>query len=104
MSDDTLDRAGIEQRDLTERELADLERVKVRTVREWRVRGNGPPYRKLGPGRAAPVRYPVAEYRAWRSSTVVRSTASNRRLPSANPAGRCTKSVRSDELEPSREN
>jgi hypothetical protein len=70
-----LSRAGIEVPDMTETELAELERVSVRTVREWRQRGIGPPYRKLGPGKAAPVRYPVAEYRTWRESTFVESTA-----------------------------
>jgi hypothetical protein len=75
MTEEIVKRAGIEERDLTEQELADLERVKVRTVREWRARGTGPVYRKLGPGRGAAVRYPVAEYRAWRRGTVVRSTA-----------------------------
>jgi hypothetical protein len=70
-----LKRAGIEEPDLTEHELAELERVTVRTVREWRQRGGGPPFRKLGPGKAALVRYPVAQYRAWRQSTIIESTA-----------------------------
>jgi hypothetical protein len=37
--------------------------------------GHRPPYRKLGPRKAAPVRYPVAQYRTWRESTIVESTA-----------------------------
>jgi hypothetical protein len=80
MTEEMLQRAGIEERDLTEQELADLERVNVRTVQNWRQRGVGPPYRKLGPGRAAPVRYPVRDYREWRASTVVASTASTIRI------------------------
>jgi hypothetical protein len=47
----------------------------VRTVREWRQRGGGPPFRKLGPGKAAPVRYPIAQYRAWRQTNILKSTA-----------------------------
>ena len=75
-----LKRAGIEQPDMTESELAELERVTVRTVREWRQRGTGPPYRKLGPGKSALVRYPVAQYRTWRESTIVESTAEHLQL------------------------
>jgi hypothetical protein len=70
-----LKRVGIDEPDLTERELAELERVTVRTVREWRQRGGGPPFRKLGPGKAAPVRYPIAQYRAWRQTNILKSTA-----------------------------
>jgi predicted DNA-binding transcriptional regulator AlpA len=79
MRDELLKRVGIEEADLTETELAELEQLSVRTIREWRQKGTGPPYRKLGPGKMAPVRYPVAAYRAWREQNLVNSTAERTR-------------------------
>lgn len=76
-----LQRTGLAARDLTERELAALESVSVKTVQQWRRTGGGPPFRKLGYGSRAPVRYPVASYQAWRSGTLVKSTAEKVRLP-----------------------
>jgi hypothetical protein len=55
---------------MTEHELAARERVTVRTVREWRQKGTGPKFRKLGPGRGALVRYRWVDYLAWREETV----------------------------------
>jgi hypothetical protein len=68
-------RAGIEEPDLTERELATLEGVSVRTVQHWRQRGEGPKYRKLGAAKRALVRYPVAWYREWRERGATNGTA-----------------------------
>ncbi len=46
---------------LTQREVADLLRVPVRTVEDWRLTRSGPPWVK--PGRH--VRYEQAELLAW---------------------------------------
>lgn len=50
---------------LTERELAQRLNVKVRTLRQWRWRGVGPPHLKLGAGGKAPVRYAPSVVAAW---------------------------------------
>jgi hypothetical protein len=68
-------RPDAEEPDMTEHELAARERVTVRTVREWRQKGTGPKFRKLGPGRGALVRYRWVDYLAWREETVTSSTA-----------------------------
>ncbi len=48
-------RPDAEEPNMTEHELAARECVTVRTVREWRQKGTGPKFRKLGPGRGALV-------------------------------------------------
>jgi hypothetical protein len=63
-SSEVLRRAGIDAPDMTERELAMLEGVSVRTLQQWRQLGTGPRYRKLGPGKKSPVRYPVEAIRS----------------------------------------
>jgi len=51
----------LDVRDLNEWEVAHLEGVSVRTVRNWRLRGGGPPFRNQGG-----VRYPVRQWLEWR--------------------------------------
>lgn len=51
----------IDLRDLNEIEVAYIERVKPKTVREWRTQGTGPAYRN-----EAGIRYPVRELWTWR--------------------------------------
>ena len=46
---------------LTQREVAELLRVPVRTVEDWRLTRSGPPWVKLG----RHVRYEQAELLAW---------------------------------------
>ena len=46
---------------LTQREVAELLQVPERTVEDWRLTGNGPPFVKLG----RHVRYEVSELVAW---------------------------------------
>jgi excisionase family DNA binding protein len=46
---------------LTSRQVADLLRVPLRTVEDWRLTRNGPPWLKLG----RHVRYEQAELLAW---------------------------------------
>ncbi|MCA0378115.1 MAG: helix-turn-helix domain-containing protein [Actinobacteria bacterium] len=46
---------------LTQREVADLLRVPVRTVEDWRLTRSGPPWVKLG----RHVRYEQAELLVW---------------------------------------
>ncbi len=46
---------------LTQREVADLFRVPVRTVEDWRLTRSGPPWVKLG----RHVRYEQTELLAW---------------------------------------
>jgi hypothetical protein len=51
----------VDLRDLNEHEVAYIERVKPKTVREWRTQGTGPAYRN-----EAGIRYPVRELWTWR--------------------------------------
>ena len=51
----------IDLRDLNEVEVAHIERVTPKTVREWRTQGTGPAYRN-----EAGIRYPVRELWIWR--------------------------------------
>jgi hypothetical protein len=53
----------LDVRDLNEWEVAHLEGVSVRTVRNWRLRGGGPPFRNQGG-----VRYPVRQWLEWRET------------------------------------
>ena len=46
---------------LNEHEAAVLLGVSVRTLQNWRLRGGGPPYQKLG----SAVRYSTFKLRAW---------------------------------------
>ena len=49
------------RRRLTEREAADRLALSVRTLQQWRVKGNGPPFMKLG----AAVRYDADALEQW---------------------------------------
>ena len=54
---------------LTPKELADDIGITLGTLRNWRTRRFGPPYWKLGKS----VRYPRADYLAWRERNRVRT-------------------------------
>lgn len=47
----------------------------VKTLQNWRVRGDGPPYFKVGSGRNARVLYDPEQTDAWLASHLVRSTS-----------------------------
>ncbi len=68
-SPEVFERVGLERTDLTEREVAAIEGVSVRTLQDWRRLGVGPRFRKLGTAKRALVRYPIAWYRQWREET-----------------------------------
>lgn len=53
---------------LTPAEVARLLRVTPATLANWRARGDGPEFVKLGPSRQAPVRYYPSVIDAWISS------------------------------------
>lgn len=61
--------------DLTPREAAKAIKVSEQTLAHWRVRGEGPPYRKLGAGRSAPIRYPSDLFEAWRLAWMCKGEA-----------------------------
>jgi len=52
---------------LTEKEAAQLLRVSVRTVQDWRQRGCGPSYLKLGKA----VRYPTEQVEAYMAKSLI---------------------------------
>lgn len=52
---------AVDLRDLTERELAYLERVSIKLVQKWRTEGTGPVYRN-----EAGIRYALKDYWDWR--------------------------------------
>ena len=51
----------VDLRDLNETEVAYLERVSIKTVRDWRTNGTGPAYRN-----EAGIRYPILWLWEWR--------------------------------------
>ena len=60
----TREQAGAEsvsKRFYSERDLADVLGVSVKTVQGWRFRGQGPAWRRL----CGAVRYPVNEFETW---------------------------------------
>jgi hypothetical protein len=66
-------------RDLSTRELAHLEQISIRTLEDWAERGDGPPYRKSGPHKGSPRRYPLSGYLAWRDRTTMTCTIEKHR-------------------------
>jgi uncharacterized protein YjcR len=52
---------GVCKRFYSERDLADVLGVSVKTVQGWRFRGQGPAWRRL----CEAVRYEVAEFDSW---------------------------------------
>ena len=59
---------------LTERELAQLFRVSVRTVQRWRLTGDGPPFCAFGGRRI----YPREDAMSWALTRRRRSTSDTR--------------------------
>ncbi|WP_413800120.1 helix-turn-helix transcriptional regulator [Streptomyces iranensis] len=53
--------------DLTPVQLADELGVSVGTLANWRWRGEGPRYLKLGSGRSSPIRYQREDVDAWKA-------------------------------------
>lgn len=47
------------------------ERIKLRTINNWRTTGDGPPYTKIG----GAVLYPVEEVVKWEKARTVNSTS-----------------------------
>ena len=50
---------------LNEADAAKLCGLTARSLQEMRYQGSGPPFVKLGDGRAAPIRYGVADLHLW---------------------------------------
>jgi excisionase family DNA binding protein len=50
---------------MTPEEVADLLKVSPGTLENWRYRGEGPPFVKLGNKRRSPVRYPRKGVDDW---------------------------------------
>lgn len=66
-----------------ERAAAPIVGLKPSTLKKLRVRGGGPPYRKLGHA----VRYVVTELRAWRDARTMTHTGATPRRASSAPPG-----------------
>ena len=58
---ETAGAGGLSRRFYSERDLAAVLGVSVKTVQGWRFRGQGPAWKKL----AGSVRYPVDQFEAW---------------------------------------
>jgi hypothetical protein len=56
---------------LTEAEAAEYLRRPNRTLADWRMRGEGPPYLKTHAGRSGRVLYRRADLEAWVESKMV---------------------------------
>lgn len=57
---------------LTPKELCERWKLADNTLRQWRVKGVGPPYIKLGDGRASEVRYQLKDIEAFEKSNKTR--------------------------------
>ncbi len=53
---------------LTPRQLADRFAVEEATLEDWRMKGEGPPYIKLGFAKNSPIRYKIEDVEAWEAS------------------------------------
>lgn len=64
-----MDTAGF----LTPQQLSDRwgGRIKLRTINNWRITGDGPPYTKIG----GAVLYPISEVEKWEKARTVNSTS-----------------------------
>jgi len=71
---------GLDLRDLSEAEVAYLERVNTKTVQKWRTDGTGPAYRN-----EAGIRYPLKWYWEWREKGRQRLTTQRVRRGYARP-------------------
>lgn len=60
---------------LTTKEAGRLLNVSHRTLEKKRVTGGGPPYRRLGDGEKAPIRYTVRDLMEWAQANRHRSTS-----------------------------
>lgn len=63
---------------LNEKQLGAYLGIAARTLAWQRVAGNGPPYKKLGAGKKASVRYDLGEVSAWLESKSQSNTSQRR--------------------------
>jgi len=54
-------RTGVPKRYFSEREMAEYCGIAIRTLQGWRLRNQGPPFRKL----CGAVKYDINEFDAW---------------------------------------
>ncbi len=50
---------------LNQKQVAELLQMAESTLEDWRVKGEGPPFTKLGFARNAPIRYKLTDIEAW---------------------------------------
>ncbi|MFC8517497.1 helix-turn-helix transcriptional regulator [Streptomyces sp. NPDC057257] len=60
---------------MTPTQLVELLDVTYQTLANWRVRGNGPEYVKLSPGRQGAIRYSRKAVDEWLKSRTLTSTS-----------------------------
>jgi hypothetical protein len=53
---------------LTVQQLSDRLQVPVKTLRDWRYHGYGPPGVKFGTARCSPIRYRLSDVEKWERS------------------------------------
>jgi len=58
---------------MTVEQVGEVLQVQPRTLFEWRKRGSGPPYARLGDGHGSSIRYPREELRKYMADRVVGS-------------------------------
>ena len=56
---------SVSKRWFTERELSAYSTIATKTLQNWRIRGIGPAWHKLGDGRAGKVVYDIQRFDAW---------------------------------------
>jgi hypothetical protein len=61
---------------LTPEQLAERIQVPVKTLNDWRYKGYGPKFIKLGPARSSHVRYKLTDVLQWEASSTASPDAS----------------------------
>jgi hypothetical protein len=60
---------------LTPPQLGIIMQASSETLKNMRANGDGPPFLKLGNGEKSPVRYPLGEYRKWKTAHTYKNTS-----------------------------
>lgn len=59
------------------KDLADRWQITVETLSNWRVKGSGPSYMKLGQGKQSKVMYREEDVVAWETQNMKRTSGEN---------------------------
>jgi predicted DNA-binding transcriptional regulator AlpA len=70
-----------QSKNLTNAEVAEMLGIRPNTLENWRGKGKGPLFSKLGEEKQAPIRYRESDVNAWLEERLCSSTSQYKRLP-----------------------